>query len=105
MFPRNDEGGITTPDKPACDDGICNGNVNYFNILSYILLIIIRFYQYFISPWLGSNCRFTPTCSEYAKEAIIIYGAFKGGMLAFKRILRCQPFCDGGYDPVPKEKK
>ena len=61
----------------------------------------IRFYQRFISPGLGRNCRFTPTCSQYALEAIEKYGALKGGWLAFRRILRCNPFHKGGYDPVP----
>lgn len=66
-----------------------------------ILLSIIWFYKRAISPYLGNACRFTPTCSEYAIEAIGKYGAFKGSGLAVWRILRCNPFCKGGYDPVP----
>ncbi|WP_412708364.1 membrane protein insertion efficiency factor YidD [Candidatus Rickettsia kedanie] len=69
--------------------------------MSKILLLIIKFYQYFISPLLGNNCRFHPSCSEYAKEAITIHGSTKGLWLTFKRIIKCQPFCDGGYDNVP----
>lgn len=64
-------------------------------------LLFIKFYQKAISPYLGRNCRFTPTCSEYAMLAIEKYGFFKGGALAFWRILRCNPFGKGGYDPVP----
>ncbi|MFP3120385.1 membrane protein insertion efficiency factor YidD [Rickettsia sp. R2] len=69
--------------------------------MTRILLLLLRFYQYFISPLLGNNCRFHPTCSEYAKEAISMHGSIKGLWLTFKRIIKCQPFCDGGYDTVP----
>lgn len=65
------------------------------------LLMGIRFYRKFISPLHGPTCRFVPTCSEYALEAIEKYGALKGGWLAVKRIAKCQPFHKGGYDPVP----
>jgi putative membrane protein insertion efficiency factor len=61
----------------------------------------IRFYRYFISPWLGMNCRFTPTCSAYALEALEKHGAFRGSILAARRIARCHPWCPGGHDPVP----
>ncbi len=66
-----------------------------------LLLAMLRFYKRNISPTLPPSCRFTPTCSEYAMEAIEKYGAVKGGWLAFRRVLRCNPFCKGGYDPVP----
>ncbi len=67
-----------------------------------LFLILIRFYQTSISPWFPARCRFTPTCSQYALEAIEKYGAAKGGWLAFKRLLRCNPFNKGDcYDPVP----
>lgn len=67
-----------------------------------MLLRMIRFYQRNISPYRPACCRFTPTCSAYALEAIQKYGALKGGFLAFKRILRCNPFYKGDlYDPVP----
>jgi putative membrane protein insertion efficiency factor len=62
---------------------------------------LIRGYQLILSPVMGRYCRFTPTCSHYAAEAISRHGAAKGCWLACKRILRCQPFCAGGYDPVP----
>lgn len=66
-----------------------------------LLLAGIRFYRKFISPCFPSCCRYTPTCSQYALEAIEKYGALKGGFLALRRILRCHPFHKGGYDPVP----
>ena len=67
-----------------------------------ILLGLIRFYQRHISPHTPASCRFRPTCSAYAFEAINKYWAFKGGWLAFKRLLRCNPFYKGNpYDPVP----
>lgn len=67
------------------------------------LLFLIRFYRRSISPYRPPCCRFIPTCSQYALEAIEKYGAVKGGWLAFKRIMRCHPFYKGGkiYDPVP----
>lgn len=64
-------------------------------------LAVIRFYQRFISPALPPSCRFTPTCSQYTYEAIDRYGLAKGGWLGIKRIVRCNPFNPGGYDPVP----
>ena len=67
-----------------------------------IFLALIRFYQKYISPAFPARCRFRPTCSRYAYEAITKYGALKGGWLALKRLLRCHPFYKGGwYDPVP----
>ncbi len=66
-----------------------------------IMLALIKFYQGAISPYLPRSCRYTPTCSQYAVEAIMKYGALKGGWMAFLRILRCNPFHKGGYDPVP----
>lgn len=64
-------------------------------------LFLIRFYQSMISPLFPPSCRYVPTCSEYAREAIEKYGARKGGVLAVRRICRCHPFHAGGYDPVP----
>lgn len=69
--------------------------------LKAFMLAIIRFYQQCISPLTPPACRYTPTCSQYAIEAIQKYGPFKGGWLALKRILRCNPFGGSGYDPVP----
>ena len=66
-----------------------------------LLLWSIRFYRSGISPMFPPCCRFTPTCSQYAMEAVEKYGAAKGGLLALRRILRCHPFHKGGYDPVP----
>lgn len=68
-----------------------------------LLLGLIRFYQRHISPHTPPACRFQPTCSQYAFTAIERFGALKGGWLAFRRLLRCNPFCKGGYDPVPEE--
>jgi putative membrane protein insertion efficiency factor len=62
-------------------------------------IAIVRCYQLVISPWLGPNCRFTPTCSQYCIEAIGKYGLLRGGWRAVRRILRCHPFHSGGYDP------
>lgn len=67
-----------------------------------LFLLLIRFYQRSISPLFPRRCRFIPTCSEYAREAVEKYGAAKGGWLALRRFLRCHPFHKGGwYDPVP----
>jgi len=70
-------------------------------MVSRVLQFLIRSYQVLISPYLGRHCRFEPSCSTYAMEAIEKHGSLKGGWLAIKRIGRCHPFCDGGYDPVP----
>jgi len=72
-------------------------------MLNKIFIALIRFYQLCISPMLGPHCRFTPTCSQYAIEAIKTYGAFKGTILTIKRISKCHPFHDGGHDPVPQK--
>lgn len=69
--------------------------------MSRIILGLIRFYQLAISPYLVPRCRFLPTCSEYAIEAIQKYGILKGGYLSIKRIYRCHPFGGNGFDPVP----
>lgn len=66
-----------------------------------ILIVFIKFYRSAISPFLPQACRFVPTCSQYAIEAIGRFGAVRGALLAAYRILRCNPFCRGGYDPVP----
>jgi putative membrane protein insertion efficiency factor len=71
------------------------------NLAQKILIAAIRVYQLALSPWLGRQCRFLPTCSEYGKEAIEVHGALKGGWLAAKRIGRCHPGGVHGYDPVP----
>lgn len=66
-----------------------------------LLVLLIRFYQYAISPLLGRRCRFHPSCSEYTAEAIQKHGVWKGARLGMKRISRCHPWHPGGYDPVP----
>lgn len=71
------------------------------NPLRWLFVVLIRIYQIFISPLLGANCRYTPTCSQYGKEAILKYGPFKGGWLTIKRILSCNPWGGHGHDPVP----
>lgn len=70
-----------------------------------ILIKTIRFYQRKISPLFGPQCRFYPTCSQYAIQAIEIHGVLKGMILALLRLLRCNPLFPGGYDPVPEKKK
>jgi len=69
-------------------------------ILTRFTLYLIKCYQLYISPILPASCRFTPSCSEYAKQAITKFGFFKGSGLAIWRILRCNPFTPGGHDPV-----
>lgn len=73
------------------------------NPLSLLLLALIRTYQLVLSPMLGQRCRFLPTCSSYAYESISEHGALKGVFLATKRIGKCHPWHEGGYDPVPKK--
>ncbi|MCB9481914.1 MAG: membrane protein insertion efficiency factor YidD [Desulfobacteraceae bacterium] len=69
-------------------------------MIKKFFLLLIRFYQLAISPYLGNNCRFYPTCSAYSYQAIEKYGIFKGLFLSIKRILKCNPFHPGGYDPL-----
>ena len=66
-----------------------------------LLVALLRTYQYAISPFLGRRCRYYPSCSEYAVEAVEKYGVIKGGWLGVKRVCRCHPWHPGGYDPVP----
>jgi putative membrane protein insertion efficiency factor len=70
-------------------------------VIGSLFLLLIKGYQYLISPLLGASCRYTPTCSQYGVEAIRKYGPFKGGWLTLKRIGRCNPFGGHGHDPVP----
>lgn len=71
------------------------------NLISKILIGFIKFYQYSISPLLGANCRYSPTCSNYSIEAVKKYGPLKGGWLSLKRFISCNPWGGSGYDPVP----
>jgi len=72
--------------------------------MRFLILKMIRVYQKYLSPLLGPSCRFHPTCSEYALQAIEVYGVFRGGFLAIKRILKCNPWGGSGADPLPKDK-
>lgn len=65
------------------------------------LLALLRFYKAAVSPLLPAACRYTPTCSEYAMTAVEQYGAFRGTLMAIRRVVSCNPFSHGGYDPVP----
>ncbi len=70
-------------------------------LLAKFFILLIRIYQYTLSPYFGRACRYTPTCSVYSVEAIKKYGPFKGGWMALKRVLSCNPWGGSGYDPVP----
>ena len=72
-----------------------------WQILSLPFILLIKLYQWIISPWLGQKCRYTPTCSHYAVEALKKYGPVKGLWLTIKRVSRCHPWGGHGYDPVP----
>jgi len=71
------------------------------SIAQRLLMGVVRGYRLLLSPWLGSSCRFYPTCSAYALDALQQHGAAAGSYLTARRILRCHPFCAGGHDPVP----
>ncbi|MDH5727553.1 MAG: membrane protein insertion efficiency factor YidD [Gammaproteobacteria bacterium] len=71
--------------------------------MRYLLLLPIRFYRYCISPFLGSNCRYYPSCSCYADEAISKHGFIRGSWMAARRVSRCHPWHEGGFDPVPEK--
>ena len=68
-----------------------------------VLIILIKAYRYLVSPWLGSHCRFYPSCSQYALEALQEHGAVRGSWLSLRRLSRCHPWHAGGVDPVPKK--
>jgi len=71
--------------------------------MRFILITLIKFYKYFISPLLGNNCRFYPSCSAYALDALQIHGAMIGSYLTLRRLSKCHPFHEGGIDPVPEK--
>lgn len=70
-------------------------------LLSPLFLLLIRIYQLTLSPFIGQQCRFAPTCSHYTAEAILLHGAIKGSYLGIKRLGKCHPWHEGGFDPVP----
>ena len=72
-------------------------------MIARLLMQLVRGYRYFLSPWLGSSCRFEPTCSLYALQALQQHGALTGTRLTCARLLRCHPWCAGGHDPVPTQ--
>lgn len=72
-----------------------------FRPLTKFFILLIRLYQITLSPFIGGNCRYVPTCSNYGIQALEKYGAFKGGWLTIKRVLSCNPWGGSGYDPVP----
>ncbi len=73
-------------------------------MIRHLLIGLVRGYRFFLSPWLGSACRFEPTCSLYALDALRQHGALAGSYLSAGRLLRCHPWCAGGHDPVPEQK-
>ncbi|MEY2803106.1 MAG: hypothetical protein RL657_442 [Pseudomonadota bacterium] len=70
-------------------------------MMQRLLMGLVKGYRLLLSPWLGSACRFTPTCSAYALQALEVHGAAQGTYLTLRRLGRCHPWCDGGHDPVP----
>lgn len=73
--------------------------------MRWLVLRLIWLYRYLLSPWVGNQCRFYPSCSHYAEEAVARYGTLKGGYLAARRLLKCHPWHPGGEDPVPAHPK
>lgn len=76
---------------------------NLLKIPSLLLISLVNGYRYLVSPYIPSRCRYYPTCSSYAHEALLKYGAIKGSWLSIKRLARCHPWGDSGYDPVPEK--
>ena len=72
-------------------------------VMQRLLMSVVRGYRLFLSPWLGSSCRFEPTCSVYSLQALELHGAAAGSYLTVRRLVRCHPWCVGGHDPVPQE--
>lgn len=86
-----------TAQKPT-DDAVTVGAAT---MVQKLCIFPIKCYRFVLSPWLGSNCRFSPSCSYYAEEAVTAHGVFRGFFFTFCRLIRCHPFHPGGYDPVP----
>ena len=107
--PENEDGCSCFPaalsDEKVRDDSV-EGYFPEFKLtlsVSGFFLLLLRIYKYCVSPYLPKCCRFHPSCSAYAADAVLKHGAVKGVFLALFRLLRCQPFCKGGYDPVPEK--
>jgi len=96
-------GGICAPQRGTAEvaSAPVSGRVGH-SIGAWVLLLFVRLYVLFLSPILGGACKFYPSCSNYAYEAVARHGASKGAWLAAKRLLRCRPFTQGGFDPVPE---
>ena len=75
-----------------------------FHLPQNLLIVLVKGYRLLLSPWLGLACRFTPSCSAYSLDALQSHGAGHGTYLTLRRLVRCQPWCDGGHDPVPERK-
>jgi uncharacterized protein len=76
-------------------------NWSALSLMQRLLVGLVQAYRLLLSPWLGSACRFSPTCSAYALEALQTHGAGRGSILSARRLIRCSPWCEGGHDPVP----
>ncbi len=85
----------------AYEDSHDHSHNEPLSLAQRIMLALIGIYQRFVSPLLGSNCRYYPSCSHYTQDAIAKYGVLRGGWMGMKRIGRCHPFAKGGFDPVP----
>jgi len=72
-------------------------------MMKRLLMLLVRGYRLLLSPWLGSSCRFEPTCSAYALQALDTHGAAAGTYMTVHRLMRCQPWCQGGHDPIPEQ--
>jgi putative membrane protein insertion efficiency factor len=87
--------------RPSADAG--EFSIQTKSAAAWVLLLLVRFYILFLSPFFGGACRFYPSCSNYAAQAIARHGARRGAMLAARRLIRCNPFVKGGFDPVPDQ--
>lgn len=85
---------------PLCKKGGLEDSSLFGGVGEYLLVTLIEWYQKYLAPFLGMQCRFEPSCSLYAKTALLQFGIWKGTWLALKRLSRCHPFCEGGYDPI-----
>ncbi|HAF61851.1 MAG TPA: membrane protein insertion efficiency factor YidD [Anaerolineaceae bacterium] len=93
---------MITEGNQSHEPSLCDIKITIWTFPRIIVMVLIRLYQKIVSPALPANtCRFYPTCSHYAYEAICKYGILKGGYLSIYRLIRCNPFNEGGYDPVP----